>query len=319
MQNKHRDIEEYVCAHSKTYETLLRRLVDINSSTEYKIGVDTVGSIVCEFLQRTGLNIFTYEHNDKGNLIIASHPDVAENGPRVLLSCHTDMVVQQKDHIPFSKTRQRYYGSGISDMKAGVAIVLATLKYFSRRNISGSLVASFTPDEEMGSQTYKNVLDALYAEHNYALVFEPSNPKPPYVQGSGFHGIVNRRKGILFYRIETLGVQAHAGVVEKKSQRKSAISELVAKLQQVQLLEDYEKGTTVNVGVIGGGVSHNTIAPEAYAEVDVRFWSQDEMKRIVHEIERIFCKPTIQGTHTEVDLASSRPSLELSDKSKVFR
>ena len=51
----------------------------------------------------------------------------------------------------------------------------------------------------------------------------------------------------------------------------SAIEEMARKVQALHRLTDFETGVTVNVGLIKGGSSVNTVAPHCSAEVDVRF------------------------------------------------
>jgi len=60
----------------------------------------------------------------------------------------------------------------------------------------------------------------------------------------------------------------------------NAIEELAHQILRLQQMTDYAVGTTVNVGVVGGGTRPNVVAAGAWAEVDVRAWTRDEAERI---------------------------------------
>ena len=64
------------------------------------------------------------------------------------------------------------------------------------------------------------------------------------------------------------GRAAHSGLDPEKGA--SAILALAHLIQELYALADPDRGMTVNVGVIGGGVTFNVVAAEAWAEIDVR-------------------------------------------------
>ena len=51
-----------------------------------------------------------------------------------------------------------------------------------------------------------------------------------------------------------------------------------------EVITDPERGISVNVGVIEGGVRPNVVAAEARAEVDVRVWTEEDARRIEREV-----------------------------------
>ncbi len=130
-----------------------------------------------------------------------------------------------------------------------------------------------------------------------------------------FH-LINRRKGVVRYMLNVEGEYGHSGTLDKKKDRKSAIHELVLMLNDIMLLEDYKNGTTINVGVIDGGVSANTIAPSASAQVDVRFTSKAEDERVDKAIKKIAKKNYVNGSKTALGKEGYRPPMELNEKSK---
>jgi glutamate carboxypeptidase len=60
----------------------------------------------------------------------------------------------------------------------------------------------------------------------------------------------------------------------------SAVHELARILLRALDAADIERGTTVNAGLMRGGTAVNVVAEEASAELDVRFWTADEARRM---------------------------------------
>ena len=81
------------------------------------------------------------------------------------------------------------------------------------------------------------------------------------------------------------GRAAHAGLDPEAGA--SAIVELSHVIQEVNRLNDPGHGTTVNVGLIGGGTRPNVIAAEATASVDVRVTSLEHGRRVEERIRAI--------------------------------
>jgi glutamate carboxypeptidase len=80
----------------------------------------------------------------------------------------------------------------------------------------------------------------------------------------------------------------------------SAIEELCRKVQELHALTDYGTGTTVNVGLIEGGVSINTVAPFAEARVDVRYKTMAALAAAEAAIRAIVERVHLPGTTARI-------------------
>src|SRR3546814_13210404 len=80
--------------------------------------------------------------------------------------------------------------------------------------------------------------------------------------------IVIGRKGVIRYRVQAKGRPAHSGA--RHQDGRSAILEIAKVTVALEALTDYVSGTTVNVGVIGGGTASNVVPAAAFALVDIR-------------------------------------------------
>src|SRR5690606_29392025 len=81
--------------------------------------------------------------------------------------------------------------------------------------------------------------------------------------------VVTGRKGALFVDFEVTGIAAHSGVNPEKGA--SAIGAIARKILDLHALANPESGISANVGTVRGGMSVNTVADFAAAQLDVRF------------------------------------------------
>ena len=193
-------------------------------------------------------------------------------------------------------------------MKAGLVMNAFVLEAFARFGGAGRpLVGLFTSDEEIASPASRPTIEAVARGARAVFNAEPGRP-------SG--NIVSGRKGALFLTIEVTGKAAHSG--SSHEQGVSAIEELCRKVQALHALTDYRSGTTVNVGLIEGGQSINTVAPWAVAKVDVRFKTIARMAEAEAAIERILAETHLAGTATRITAKAAFLPLEPTPASQAL-
>ena len=226
---------------------LVRALVDIDSGTYDKAGVDAVGARLRAFLAAHGVASSVIANDRFGDAVRAQVANVtggAANAP-VLLLGHRDTV------FPAGESRRRPFqvvdgvasGPGCCDMKAGVVINAFVLAAFARYAAASSPVTVlFTADEEIGSPSSKALIKEASRTARAVFNSEPGRPGG---------GIVTGRKGGKFMRIDVVGKAAHAG--NNLADGISAIEELARKIVKLHALTDLPSGISCNVGTISGG------------------------------------------------------------------
>jgi glutamate carboxypeptidase len=80
-------------------------------------------------------------------------------------------------------------------------------------------------------------------------------------------------------------------------------------------MTDYKKGTTLNVGVLRGGIASNVVPEEASAEVDLRVMQPGEAERVSAAMQAL--RPRLDGTSLEVTGGLDRPPMPYSDSIKT--
>jgi len=230
--------------------------------------------------------------------------------PAQLLLGHCDTVwsTGTVERMPVAVTDGRLTGPGVYDMKGGLVQGVFALR--ALRDLG--LTLEVTPavfidsDEEIGSLESIPRLERAARRMCRVFVLEPS---------LGPEGkLKTRRKGSLRFTIRIQGRAAHSGLDPEKGA--SAILELSRVIQRLYELAAPERGITVNVGVVSGGLRANVVAPEARAEVDIRVLATADALRLERMV--LDLAPLTPGTTLEVLGGIDRPPLEATPGNRIL-
>ncbi|MDV5168176.1 M20 family metallopeptidase [Photobacterium rosenbergii] len=270
--------------------TDLKTIVEINSWTGNKEGVDLSGQTMKKWFKPLGFNVEVFHRESVGNHLLFTSLQ-HKNAPKLLLLGHLDTVFPPGIFESFSEDEDWVYGPGTCDMKGGNFVALSALrnlhqKYGQIWNIDVLLVS----DEETGSDDSKFVTRQIAHQYAACLDFEAA--------GSD-HEVVVGRKGVATYKIVLKGVAAHAGNNYHLGKNANlAAAKLLIALDE---LTDISQGTTVNVGKIKGGISTNTISPNAELMVEARFTQPDEQQRVLGVIPELIHQHGIEGVTASIE------------------
>jgi len=193
---------------------------------------------------------------------------------------------------PFTITDGIAYGPGVADMKAGLVMNCFVLAAFAKfGGAPAPMLGLFTGDEEIGSPEGRAVIEA--EARRARVVF---NSEPGRVSGN----VVTGRKGGVFMVMRVTGKAAHSGA--NFADGISAIEELARKIQAIHALTDLDRGITLNVGLISGGQSVNTVAPWAEGQIDLRYVAPADRDDIMARIAAIIDRASLPGTKSELTI-----------------
>ena len=286
-------IIDWLNAQQENMLSLLADLVNIDSNSFDKAGVDKVADSLRVFFDNQGIPYETIPLTDHGDTLRAVVTGGDGNRP-ILLCGHRDTVFAtgEVEKRPFFIRDGKAFGPGVADMKPGLVInafILAAFHKFGGH--PNPLVGLFTGDEEIGSPSSKNIIVAEAEKARLAFNSEPSRP-------SG--NIVTRRKGGIFCHCAIKGVAAHSGGFFNEG--RSAIAELAQKIQALHALTDLKRGTTINVGLVRGGQSVNTVAAEASCDIDIRYQNTADRDDILTQVKKICEKVSVKGTSSSFSI-----------------
>ena len=293
---------DYLVQRKDEMSDLLQRLSGLESPSTVKESQKAVLGLISTALIDIGYQTIHFPGKHTGGFLLARPENRRRGLPVQLLLGHSDTVwpLNTVQEMPVNVKEGKVYGPGVYDMKAGIVQIIYALKTISdlRLDYQVTPVVLINTDEEIGSFESRKAIKRLAAIANRAFVMEPS-------LGPSGH-LKTTRKGIGRFNITVKGKAAHAGLEPGKGA--SAIVALSEIIQQLFKLNDPEKGITVNVGMIEGGISPNVVAPESKAVVDVRVPTQKEAASITKKIRSL--RSSDPDISVEVNGKIGRPPME---------
>ncbi len=205
-----------------------------------------------------------------GDCVRASFPHPTPHIPGILVMGHLDTVhpIGTLAALPFRREGDKAWGPGILDMKGGNYLSLEALRLLSRAGIATQLPVTvlFTSDEEVGSPSTRDLIEAEAARHKYVLIPEPARPDG---------GVVTGRYAIARFNLEATGVPSHAGA--RLAEGRSAIREMARKINEIEDMTTSD--CTFSVGVIHGGQWVNCVTTSCTGEALSMAKRQEDLDR----------------------------------------
>jgi glutamate carboxypeptidase len=239
-----------------------------------------------------------------GDCIRATFPHETPNQPGILVMGHLDTVhpIGTLESLPFRRDGNRAWGPGILDMKGGNYLALEAIRQLQRAGLHSRLPITvlFTSDEEVGSPSTRDLIEAEAARHKYVLVPEPARPDG---------GVVTGRYAIARFNLEATGRPSHAGA--SLAAGRSAIREMARKLIEIEDMTT--ESCTFSVGVVHGGQWVNCVTTSCTGEalsmakrqqdldrgvaamLDLRASSNEVQFRVTRGVTRPVWEPDARG------------------------
>ncbi|GAA3721838.1 M20 family metallopeptidase [Salinicoccus jeotgali] len=294
-------MKSFIYDHSKEMLEMLKKLVNTDSGSYDKEGVDKVGQLLMEHFNNLGFIADVHENEKLGNNIVLRHQDARR--PKFLIVAHMDTVFPKGtvDERPFSMEDGFAYGPGVIDMKASHVMLYYAMKALMEENVPAykDVEIIFNSDEEIGTIGSRKLIEEKAKDKEYVLVLEPARPSGSFVSS---------RRGVGQYQLEIRGKSAHSGMNPEDGI--SAIEEMAHKIIELKTLEDPENGLNINIGLIEGGTSVNTVAPIAKAGIDVRISTQEQAAEIDEKIQKVCNESTVTGAELTLTGGINRPPME---------
>ena len=257
---------------------LTRELVNIPSVTNEE---GRVGALIADRLRVQGRHVVVQQIPPEGptpelprlNVLATAGPDIV---PDVVLTTHIDTV---PPFISCTEDDAFLYGRGTCDAKGIFAAQwVAATRLWDAGHRSVALLG--VVGEETDSWGAKHVREIL-PKAGWIIDGEPTDGIP--AAGA---------KGILALTVRAKGRAAHSAYPEKGHSATHDLIPALAKLVQEKLPSEAPYGeTTVNVGVMTGGVAPNVLAPSAEAQLMIRLASSAQ---VVHEAVCAVLGPAIE-------------------------
>ena len=242
-----------------------------------------------------------------GDCVRATFPHPTPHAPGILVMGHLDTVhpVGTLAKLPFRREAGRAWGPGIQDMKGGNYLALEAIRQLARAGVATRLPITvlFTSDEEVGSPSTRDLIEAEAARHRYVLIPEPARPDG---------GVVTGRYAIARFNLESTGRPSHAGA--RLSEGRSAIREMARKLIEIEDMTTPD--CTFSVGVIHGGQWVNCVATTCTGEALSMAKRQDDLDRGVARM--LALNSASNEVQFKVTRGVTRPVWEANDRTMAL-
>lgn len=293
MEDIRKQIAVYIDGHRDAMIDFWRQLVQIESGSANKAGVDAVAHRVQEELDTIGAHTEIHEMKRAGNMLVSVLNEDVPEAP-VLLLGHMDTVFPDGtvEARPFTLRDGKAYGPGVLDMKGGVTIAVFAMKALKEAGWAKRPVRLvLAGDEEVGHCDSDCDQQIMEQARGAVAAFNCES-------GRLENEVVVQRKGALTYRMDVTGIAAHAGNEPEKG--RSAILEVAHKVIAIQNLTDWQQGTTYNVGVISGGTVANAVPDTASILIDVRYLKKEYVLNIEAKLQDVAHTTYVNGTKTSL-------------------
>lgn len=280
-------------------EHLLDLAIQIQQIPAPTLDEEARGKFVLELFSREGL---VDVQADSAKNVFARLPG-AGLAPPLILSAHLDTVFPAGTDLVARREGGRIYGPGIGDNSLGVAGLFGLLWSLRENDLTlpGDLwLVANSCEEGLGDlRGMKAIVDRFGATPRLYLILE----------GMALGHIYHRAIGVRRYKITAHTEGGHSWIDYGKPSAIHALSELITKITALELPVDPR--TTLNVGRIGGGTSINTLAAEAWMELDLRSEGTGALTELTQQVETLIKIAAKPHMHFDTQLIGQRPAGEI--------
>jgi glutamate carboxypeptidase len=282
---------------------MLRKFVLAESPSTEKAGCDRCARVVAqEWRKRSGQVELLAQKHHGAHIRIAWRPEKTHLTGQLLVLGHYDTVYATGTlrSMPFRVKGGKAYGPGAFDMKAGIVQAVFALEALRqcRAEVRKQVEFLWTSDEEIGSETSRELIETEARRSDAVFVLEPAfGPK----------GLLKTaRKGVGEAELIVRGRASHAGLAPRKGV--NAIHELARQIARIEEWNDVKRGVTVNADVIEGGTRANVIAERARAVLDLRALTIADMHQLERRLRAL--RPMLPGAKLEIRGGFNRSPME---------
>jgi tripeptide aminopeptidase len=233
--------------------------------------------------------------------------------PPLVVSAHLDTVFPQGTELSCSRNQGKISGPGIGDNSLGLASLIGLYQVLSKAagsqqekfNTNGDvwLVAN-VGEEGLGDlRGMKAVVDRFGNDPRAYIILE----------GMALGQIYHRGLGVRRYRVQVNTKGGHSWVDYGSPSAIHELADLVVKIKSLPVPIDPR--SSMNIGVINGGTSVNTIAAHASFELDLRSENSLALNNLIERVEKLVKEANTKRekvVRASAEVIGNRPAGEIS-------
>ncbi|MFN2212539.1 MAG: M20/M25/M40 family metallo-hydrolase [Anaerolineales bacterium] len=226
-----------------------------------------------------------------------------KSGAPMILSAHLDTVFPGGTELNLQQLPDQLRGPGIGDNSIGVAGLLGLIWALDERQVkldSDLWLVANVGEEGLGNLRGMQEIVKRFAGSVRAYVI---------LEGMALGQVYHRGLGVSRYRISVSTAGGHSWVDYGKPSAVHELTAIVSKLLEIQVSDSPR--STLNVGVISGGTTINTIAAEANIELDLRSEDLAVLRQLDHTVNAVIQNYRKPGVVVNVEMIGKRPAGEI--------
>ena len=305
----HQELFDLVEKTSKEYLSVWEDVCNIESPTDFKEGVDKVGSYFADLAKKHGWQVELFEQENVGNVVcITMNPEAIEQP--VTFSGHLDTVypVGSFGEVPTKLDGDKIYGPGVADCKGGVVAAFLAMDVLQKLGFTSRPVRLLLQsDEENGSRlSQKATINYICEKAKDSVAFINLEQ---HTRGEA----CLQRKGIITFEFIIEGQETHSS--RSAVSGANAIAEAAHKIIEIEKIKD-DQGITCCCSIIKGGTVVNTVPGNCEFKVNVRFATAEQETWIREYMQNIANTVYIEGCKTQLNISSYRTSMQYTAKNE---
>ncbi len=284
----------------------LEKYVSLPSGTLDKQDVTALAQAIATDFENLGMAVQLIPGTNMGPVVECTF---GRGKKQLMLMGHMDTVFPRAECKPFQVEGDIAHGSGVCDMKGGIAVMLHALKSVLPKvdKEKYTVKVVLNPDEEVGSPESGPIILKNAQNSFTALSFEPAR------KGGA---LTCERKGVTSFTIRCTGIRGHSGA--NYLECASAIQELCQRINAIYTLREDSRDISVNIGVVAGGTAENVVADEAVAHGEFRYYDESFKQELMDKLLVLCATPGIPGTTTKVTWGNTHPALKATKQSMAL-
>lgn len=231
----------------------------------------------------------------------------------VVVSAHLDTVFPYGVDLQVRREAEKIFGPGIGDNCLGLAGLFGLLWCLRQATEASELpgdlwLVANVGEEGLGDLRGMRAVVDRFGDRPRAYII---------LEGMALGQVYHRALGVQRFRIT---VNTHGGHSWVDYGRPSAIHELARLVNDLAAIQPpAQPRSTLNVGIITGGTSVNTIAAQAHLELDLRSEGSAALHELVRQVETLVKAANRPGVDVTLELIGRRPAGKLAGTHPLVR
>ena len=219
------------------------------------------------------------------------------DAPPVVVSAHMDTVFSMEVSLSCHQTSERISGPGIGDNSIGVASLLELASYYSETMPAGDIwLVANVGEEGLGNLLgMRHVVSRFGSQVSAYIVLE----------GMALGHIYHQGLPVRRYRITSDGPGGHAWIHHQRPSALHALIDISKEIVEIDLPSSPK--ASLNIGIMHGGTTINSIARSSYLELDVRSEDHVILETIAEQIGKIVRETQTDGVTIKMRNIGDRP------------